>query len=245
MLQEAVDSEVKLLLALKGKFKSITGKDWKPGVEVSVVEKKPTISETVSSESVEKILASITQQGDKIRQLKSAKADKNVVDVEVKALLALKAKYKEVTGEDWKPNAQPPAKTEPIKMSAPAVNGDNATELQEKITKQGDKVRELKSQSASKVNVLSPLCFTINSLTLTAVMLVQEVVDKEVKILLDLKAQYKEATGKDFQPASAPRGGGKKEAKPKPAQQTKKQQPKEKSAEVILIQISFFIYNTF
>ncbi|KAF4516851.1 hypothetical protein B566_EDAN006246 [Ephemera danica] len=193
--KEAVESEVKLLLALKGKFKSVTGKDWKPGVEIATETKAPAVA---PSQSVEEILSAITQQGDKIRQLKSAKADKNVVDVEVKSLLALKGKYKEVTGQEWKPNSQPPTKTET--MSAAAVNSDNATALQDKITKQGDKIRELKSKSAPKA-------------------------------LLELKAQYKEATGKDFQPASAPRGGGKKEAKPKQAQQPKKQQPKEKSAE--------------
>lgn len=58
--------------------------------------------------------------------------------------------------------------------------------------------------------------------------------DKEIKALLDLKAQYKAATGKDFQPANAPRQGGKKEGKEnKPKQQApKKQAPKEKPAEV-------------
>jgi hypothetical protein len=55
-----------------------------------------------------------------------------------------------------------------------------------------------------------------------------------VKALLDLKAEYKAATGKDFQPANAPRQGGKKESKEnKPKQQApKKQTPKEKPAEV-------------
>jgi len=54
-----------------------------------------------------------------------------------------------------------------------------------------------------------------------------------VKILLDLKAQYKAATGQDFQPANAPRQSGKKENKEnKPKQPQKKQAPKEKSAEV-------------
>lgn len=56
-----------------------------------------------------------------------------------------------------------------------------------------------------------------------------------MKALLDLKAQYKAATGKDFQPTNAPRHGGKKEGKEnktKQQQAPKKQAPKEKPAEV-------------
>ncbi len=42
-------------------------------------------------------------QGDKVRQLKSDKADKSSVDAAVAGLLDLKAKYKAATGKDWKP----------------------------------------------------------------------------------------------------------------------------------------------
>ena len=51
------------------------------------------------------IKAQIEQQGNKVRDLKAAKASKDVIDAEVKALLELKAKYKEVTGQDYAPPA--------------------------------------------------------------------------------------------------------------------------------------------
>lgn len=47
--------------------------------------------------------AKITAQGGKIRDLKSQKAAKDVIDVEVKALLALKAEFKKAVGKDWDP----------------------------------------------------------------------------------------------------------------------------------------------
>jgi bifunctional glutamyl/prolyl-tRNA synthetase len=74
-------------------------------------------------------LHKIKTVGDSIRDLKAKKAakvvpydteltnhvliivyfDKDAIDKEVKTLLELKAEYKKVTGEDWRPDAQPPA----------------------------------------------------------------------------------------------------------------------------------------
>ncbi|XP_059478554.1 bifunctional glutamate/proline--tRNA ligase [Neocloeon triangulifer] len=204
--KDVIDSAVKTLLELKSNFKNVAGTDWKPGVQVPAAAAPPAQA-APDNKSVDSILADIAAQGDKIRQLKSDKAAKNVIDEEVKTLLGLKAKYKEATGQDWKPGAAPP-KAEP-KAKAPEVPtmADSGTGLAEQITKQGDRVRELKSKSVPK-----------------------DEVEKEVKALLDLKAQYKAATGQDFQPANAPRQGGKsKENKPKQA--PKKQAPKEKPAE--------------
>ena len=45
----------------------------------------------------------IKAQGDKVRQLKTDKADKAEIDAAVKSLLELKAEYKAATGKDWKP----------------------------------------------------------------------------------------------------------------------------------------------
>jgi hypothetical protein len=42
--------------------------------------------------------AEITAQGEKVRDLKTAKADKNDIDQAVKILLSLKAEYKEIAG---------------------------------------------------------------------------------------------------------------------------------------------------
>ena len=52
----------------------------------------------------------ITTAGNKVRDLKSKKAEKSEIDACVKELLALKAKYKEATGKDWKPGTHQPSK---------------------------------------------------------------------------------------------------------------------------------------
>lgn len=69
----------------------------------------------------------IEEQGNKVRQLKEAKAAKNEVDAAVKSLLDLKATYKTLTGQDYVPAGgnQPPrgggggGKKEPKKESKP------------------------------------------------------------------------------------------------------------------------------
>ena len=75
----------------------------------------------------------------------------------MKELLALKAEYKKVTGQDWKPGAAPPAAAPvaaapvaaPLAAAPPASTG---SDLDVKITAQGNKVRELKANKASKVS---------------------------------------------------------------------------------------------
>ena len=47
----------------------------------------------------------IKAQGDKVRQLKTDKAEKAEIEAAVKTLLELKAEYKAATGKDWKPPA--------------------------------------------------------------------------------------------------------------------------------------------
>jgi bifunctional glutamyl/prolyl-tRNA synthetase len=151
--QDVVDTAVKTLLELKANFKNASGQDWKPGVQVAAAA-APVAAPAADNKSVDSILAGIAAQGDKIRQLKSDKAAKNLIDEEVKSLLSLKAQYKAATGQDWKPPAAPP-KSEPAKPQAAAAGAstmaDPGSELSEKIAKQGDRVRELKSKSAPKV----------------------------------------------------------------------------------------------
>jgi len=65
-------------------------------------------------------------------------------------------------------------------------------EIDAKIASQGDTVRKLKAEKADKASV-----------------------DAAVKTLLELKAEYKAATGSDWKPAAAPGGGDKKEKKGK------------------------------
>ena len=45
----------------------------------------------------------IAAQGNKVRDLKSKKAEKSEIDAAVAILLDLKAKFKAETGQDWKP----------------------------------------------------------------------------------------------------------------------------------------------
>lgn len=59
--------------------------------------------------------AKIAQQGNVVRDLKAAKAEKSKIDGSVKALLALKAEFKAATGKDWSPNAVPA--TQPASQS--------------------------------------------------------------------------------------------------------------------------------
>jgi len=141
--------------------------------------------------NVEALDTQIRAQGDTVRKLKSEKADKSAVTEAVNKLLALKAEYKAGCGQDWKPDGQPPAAKQP---AAPKLEGGN--ELEGRITAQGDQVRALKSKKADKAEI-----------------------DAAVKTLLDLKLEYKNVNGKDWQPA-----GGAPKAKP----EKQKQKPKEK-----------------
>lgn len=204
-----VEAEVKLLLALKTDYKSLTGQEWKPGT----VAPAPTTVAVVdltggdSGSDVGSVLSKIQAQGDKIRKLKSEKAAKNVIDPEVKTLLALKGEYKTLSGKDWTPDAKSePAvvkkEASPVSMASPAKD-----ELTQEINAQGEKVRAAKGNKAAK-----------------------EVIDAEVAKLLALKAKYKEVTGTDFPVAGRGGGGGggsakkaPKEAQPKPAKPVKKE----------------------
>jgi len=106
-----VDAEVKKLLALKADFKAITGSDWKPGVLVPTSSPAPAPAAATApadSGAADEILAKVAAQGDKVRQLKAAKASKAEIDAEVKILLSLKAEYKNLTGKDVPPPGQVP-----------------------------------------------------------------------------------------------------------------------------------------
>ena len=70
----------------------------------------------------------------------------------MKELLALKAEYKKVTGQDWKPGAAPAAAAAVVAPVAAAPPASTGNDLDVKITAQGNKVRELKAKKASKVS---------------------------------------------------------------------------------------------
>ena len=81
-----IDAAVKILLSLKADFKNVTGKDWKPGVMPSpagqTASNKGIGDKCCKSEGVEntgkadELNDKIQTQGNKVRELKSKKADK-------------------------------------------------------------------------------------------------------------------------------------------------------------------------
>ena len=97
-----------VLLGLKTKFKSESGQDWKPNLKPPAA--TPATPTANSGNDADTINDNIVKQGDKVRDLKGKKADKSEIDASVKELLALKAKYKEATGKDWKPGVHQPSK---------------------------------------------------------------------------------------------------------------------------------------
>ncbi|KAG1651553.1 Bifunctional glutamate/proline--tRNA ligase [Nymphon striatum] len=163
-----IDKEVKDLLSLKAQFKQISGQDWKPG---SVPETTSQPANTTNTVELNKL---IIEQGNKIRKAKSDKADKTIIDKEVKDLLSLKAQFKQISGQDWKPGSVPETTSQP-------TNTTDTAELNKLIIEQGNKIRKAKADKADKT-----------------------IIDKEVKDLLSLKAQFKQISGKDWKPGSVP-----------------------------------------
>ncbi|XP_050085553.1 bifunctional glutamate/proline--tRNA ligase [Anopheles aquasalis] len=214
-----IDSAVKALLALKAQYKQATGgQEWKPGcvppVQSAPLQAAAPSAAAATGESA--LLEQIAVQGEKIRTLKANKADKPTIDAEVGVLLKLKADFKATTGKDWKPGMSAPAKApaaategavEHGKENVSPSGGDAASPkdaLAEKITKQGDTVRSLKGSGAAKPEI-----------------------DAAVKLLLDLKAEYKKLTGTDYVPPGGAAAGGRQQSKQAPAaKKAPKQEPK-------------------
>ncbi|XP_050434048.1 bifunctional glutamate/proline--tRNA ligase-like isoform X19 [Adelges cooleyi] len=178
--KDVVSEAVKALLALKAEYKQASGKDYQPNQPpAKSASTQPTnVPSTTNQE--EQLYARVTEQGDKVRQLKSSGASKDAVSEAVKALLALKAEYKQASGKDYQPN-QPPVKSAPTQPTNVPSTTNQEEQLYARVTEQGDKVRQLKSSGASK-----------------------DAVSEAVKALLALKAEYKQAAGKDYQPNQPP-----------------------------------------
>ncbi|XP_067149151.1 bifunctional glutamate/proline--tRNA ligase isoform X4 [Apteryx mantelli] len=124
----------------------------------------------------------VAAQGDTVRDLKAKKAAKEDIDKAVKQLLALKAEYKEKTGQEYKPGNPPASVTEQSLPSKPEISGTmDSKALYDKVAEQGEVVRKLKAEKASK-----------------------DEIDEAVKLLLSLKADYKEKTGQDYKPGHPP-----------------------------------------
>uniref|UniRef100_A0A8C8FKA6 Bifunctional glutamate/proline--tRNA ligase n=1 Tax=Oncorhynchus tshawytscha TaxID=74940 RepID=A0A8C8FKA6_ONCTS len=121
------------------------------------------------------VFCGIVAQGEKVRDLKTAKAPKEKVDKVVKELLSLKAQFKQLTGQDYKPGMAPPASSTTQKAATPAPSADSISCPFACITQQ----EELKSEKASKV-------------------------DAVVKQLPDFKAEFLQITGKEYKPGMTP-----------------------------------------
>ncbi|XP_054626518.1 bifunctional glutamate/proline--tRNA ligase isoform X3 [Dunckerocampus dactyliophorus] len=175
--KEDVDKAVQKLLSLKAQFKEQTGLDYKPGMAPPTA---TPASAAQSGDSAPCPYTRVAQQGELVRKLKAEQASKDQVEAAVKQLLALKAEFKQATGEDYKPGAAPPVQ----KASAPIQSATaSAAGLFEKVAEQGDVVRKLKAEKAPR-----------------------DQVDEAVKTLLDLKNNYKTLTGQEYKPVSAAGG---------------------------------------
>ncbi len=73
--------------------------------------------------------------------------DQDEIDAAVKQLLALKAEYKQQTGQDYKPGEQAPASPAKTQSSS----SPQAQNLYSQVAQQGELVRKLKSEKAPKV----------------------------------------------------------------------------------------------
>ncbi|XP_059171402.1 bifunctional glutamate/proline--tRNA ligase-like [Physella acuta] len=126
------DAAVKTLLQLKADYKSVSGQDWKPDQSPPAVP-----AQKVSGEDIG---ANITDAEHKVLEFKNSKAAKS--DAAVKTLLQLKADYKSVSGQDWKPDQSPPA------VPAQKVSGED---IGANITDAEHKVLEFKNSKAAKI----------------------------------------------------------------------------------------------
>lgn len=101
------------------------------------------------------------------------------IDAAVKQLLALKAEFKKITGQDYKPGMATPAAPAPAPMKTSSTPPSSSASLDpyERVAQQGEVVRKLKSEKAPKVfrwNARGLLSFT--KLTLVLIM----VTDREM-----------------------------------------------------------------
>ncbi|XP_053794441.1 bifunctional glutamate/proline--tRNA ligase isoform X3 [Vidua chalybeata] len=154
------------------------------GKSAPVVGHASTPACTESSEGHLIIYNKVAAQGDVVRDLKAKKAAKEDIDKAVKQLLALKSEYKEKTGQDYKPGNPPVSGTaQSSKLETSGTLDSKA--LYDKVAEQGEVVRKLKAEKASK-----------------------DQIDEAVKLLLSLKADYKEKTGQEYKPGHPPAAQG-------------------------------------
>ena len=75
-LQAVVDAAVKELLALKAEFKAVSGKDWSPALASAP---QTTTEKPSSTTNADTLSSQIKTAGDKVRDLKTKKAEKVLI----------------------------------------------------------------------------------------------------------------------------------------------------------------------
>lgn len=180
--KDKIDAAVKQLLVLKEEYKHATGQDYKPGA-APPAQKTTAPIQNSPAPAASGLYEKVAEQGELVRKLKTEKAPKDQVDAAVKQLLALKAEYKQQTGQEYKPGLQAPASPAQTQATAASIQPNcspQAQELYSQVAQQGELVRKLKTEKAAK-----------------------EQVDEAVKTLLELKGKYKSLTGEDYKPVTA------------------------------------------
>ncbi|KAK9509699.1 hypothetical protein O3M35_006955 [Rhynocoris fuscipes] len=179
--EAAIEEQMKLFRKLCADFKSLTGNDWKPDFTTPVA----ATSENKSNGDSQ-LSDKIKSQGDKVRQLKSEKAEKSIIDAEVKILLKLKSEFKSLTGKDWTP-----AMSEIKVEDKSKANTDS--QLSDKIKSQGDKLNEEIASLTEKIKNQGNVVRTMKSNNTN-----KEQLNEAIQKLLSLKEEYKSKTGQDF-----------------------------------------------
>uniref|UniRef100_A0A8C9VSR4 Bifunctional glutamate/proline--tRNA ligase n=1 Tax=Scleropages formosus TaxID=113540 RepID=A0A8C9VSR4_SCLFO len=140
-----------------------------------VVSKPVSTQEAVPLFTCCAVFSAIVAQGENVRTLKANKAPKEQVDEAVKQLLSLKAQFKDLTGQDYKPGMALPG---PAAASC-SPSSDFTSCPYERVAQQGEVVRKLKAEKAPRI-------------------------DAAVKQLLALKEEFKKLTGQEYKPGMAP-----------------------------------------
>lgn len=154
---------------LKKRFSGAQVGSASPGNPAVATPAPPLAEASNTLETPENLALKVAQQGDKVRQLKAAKAEKAIVTAAVAELLDLKKRL--ATAEEVatkQTNDTPAATTEKPTLTNSVEN------LTKQVTEQGDKVRGLKTTKADKASI-----------------------DAAVAVLLELKKQLALAEGKD------------------------------------------------
>jgi methionyl-tRNA synthetase len=131
-------------------------------------------TKTTDPKEIERLTAEVATQGDIVRKLKAAKAEKSQIDTEVNKLLDLKKQLAAVQGEPAQPagsggkknkkkggatpkgTPNPPTSVSESANSTIAQNGPSAgdvMELNAKVLRQGDVVRQLKMKKGDQAQI--------------------------------------------------------------------------------------------